>query len=99
VIRLCLDRVVIQLFGFVGEVQTGASLPTVTAPRSCDTRYPPYLAQLTSQTMSALMGADLGHLCALQHGDGHRELSCGHWRKRAIAGVQHKTIGVRDSSP
>jgi len=48
--------------------------------------------------MSALMGADLGHLCALQHGDGHRELSCGHWRKRAIAGVQHKTIGVRDSS-
>ena len=24
----------------VGEGQTGASLPTVTAPRSCDTRYP-----------------------------------------------------------
>ena len=49
--------------------------------------------------MSAMMGADLGHLCALRHGDGHRELSRGHWRMRAIGGVQHKTIGVRDSSP
>jgi hypothetical protein len=47
--------------------------------------------------MSAIMGADLGHLCALEHGDGHRELFRGHWRMRAIAGVQHKTIGVRDS--
>ena len=28
------------------------------------------LAQPTSQTMSAMMGADLGHLCVLQHGDG-----------------------------
>jgi hypothetical protein len=44
------------------------------------------LAQLTSQTMSALMGADLGHLCALQYGDGHRELPCGHWPEAAIAG-------------
>jgi len=43
--------------------------------------------------------ADLGHLCALQHGEGHRELPRGRWRMRAIAGVQHKTIGVRDSSP
>jgi hypothetical protein len=57
------------------------------------------LAQPASQTMSAMMGADLGHLCALQHGDGHREVPRGHWRMRAIAGVQHKTIGVRDSSP
>jgi hypothetical protein len=47
--------------------------------------------------MPAMMGADPGHLCAL-HGDGHRELSRGHWRVRATAGVQHKTIGVRDSS-
>jgi hypothetical protein len=47
--------------------------------------------------MSAMMGADPGRLCALQHGDGHRELPRGYWRKRAIAGVQHKTIGVRDS--
>ncbi len=44
-------------------------------------------------------GGRSGHLCALQHGDRHRELPCGHWRKRAIAGVQHKTVGVRDSSP
>jgi hypothetical protein len=58
----------------------------------------PIWPQLTSQTMSALMGADPGHLCALQHGDGHRELPCGRWRKRAIGGVQHKTIGVRDRS-
>jgi hypothetical protein len=57
------------------------------------------LTQPTSQAMSAMMGADPGHLCALQHGDGHRELPCGHWRKRAIGGVQHKTIGVWDSSP
>jgi hypothetical protein len=57
------------------------------------------LAQPASQTISAMMGADLGHLCALQHGGEHRELSRGHWRMRAIAGVQHKTIGVRDSSP
>jgi hypothetical protein len=56
------------------------------------------LAQPTSQTMSAMMGADPGHLCALQHGDGHRELPCGHRRKRAIGGLQHKTIRVRDSS-
>ncbi len=56
------------------------------------------LVQSAGQTMPAMMGADLGHLCALQHGDGHRELSRGHWRKRAIAGVQHKTIGLRDSS-
>jgi len=47
------------------------------------------LAQPTSQTMSAMMGADPGHLRA-QQGDGHRELPCGHWRKRAIGGVQHK---------
>ena len=46
--------------------------------------------------MSAMMGADLGHLCALQHGDGYRELPREHWRKRAIAGVQHKTIGLRN---
>jgi hypothetical protein len=36
------------------------------------------LAQPASQTMSAMMGADLGHLCALQHGELPRE----HWRKR-----------------
>jgi hypothetical protein len=48
--------------------------------------------------MPAMMGADLGHLCALQHGDEHRELSRGHWRMRAITGVPHKTIGVRDGS-
>jgi hypothetical protein len=57
------------------------------------------LAQSAGQVMSAMMGADPGHLCALQHGDGHRELPCGHWRKRAIGGVRHKTIGVRDRSP
>jgi hypothetical protein len=57
------------------------------------------LAQPASQTMSAMMSADLGYLCAVQHGDGHREVPRGHWRMRAIAGVQHKTIGVRDSSP
>jgi hypothetical protein len=56
------------------------------------------LAQPTSQTMSAMMGADPDHLCALQHGDGLRELSRGHWRMRAIAGVQPKAIGVRDRS-
>ncbi len=48
--------------------------------------------------MSAMIGADLGHLCALQHGDGHRELPREHWRKGAVAGVQHKTIGLRNSS-
>jgi len=42
VISLCLDRVVIRLFGLVGEVQTGAWLPTVTPPRSCEGRYPPF---------------------------------------------------------
>jgi hypothetical protein len=47
--------------------------------------------------MLAMMGAELGHLCALQHGGGHRELSRGHWRMRVIAGMQHKTVGVRDS--
>jgi hypothetical protein len=57
------------------------------------------LAQPASQTMSAMMSADLGYLCAVQHGDGHREVPRGHWRMRAIAGVQHKTIGVWDSSP
>lgn len=36
--------------------------------------------------MSAMMGADPGHLCALQHGDGHREMPCRHWRKRLSAG-------------
>ena len=36
--------------------------------------------------MSAMMDADLGHLCALKHGDGFRELPREHWRKRAIAG-------------
>jgi hypothetical protein len=56
------------------------------------------LAQPASQTMPALMGADLGHLCVLQHGDGHCELSRGHWRMWVIAGVQHKTVAVRDSS-
>jgi len=43
-----------------------------------------------------MMGADLGHLCALQHGGGHRTVP----RTLADAGyrrVQHKTIGVRDS--
>ena len=49
-------------------------------------------AQSASQ---AMMGADLGHLCALRHGDGHRELSCGHWRMRAVAGVRHEGPGVR----
>jgi hypothetical protein len=34
------DDVVAAVLG-VGEGQTGAPLPTVTAPRSCDTRYPP----------------------------------------------------------
>ena len=34
------------------------------------TRRPADLTQPTSQTMSAMMGADLGYLCALQHGDG-----------------------------
>jgi hypothetical protein len=48
--------------------------------------------------MSAMMGADPDHLCALQHGDGHRQVPCGHRRIRAIAGVQHKAIGVRDRS-
>jgi len=43
--------------------------------------------------------ADPGHRCTLQYGDGHRQVPCGHWRMRAIAGVQHKTISVRDSSP
>ena len=57
------------------------------------------LAQPAGQAMSAMMGADPGYLCALQHGDGHRDLLCGHWRKRAIGGVRHKTIGVRDGSP
>jgi hypothetical protein len=65
---------------------------TPTAPRSSADP-----AQPASQAMPAMMGADLGHLCALQHGGGHRELSRGHWRMRAIAGVQHKPIGVRDS--
>ena len=45
-----------------------------------------------------MMGADPGYLCALQPGDGHRELPRGHWRMRAIGGVQHKTIGVWDGS-
>jgi hypothetical protein len=45
--------------------------------------------------MSAMMGADPGYMCALQDGDGHRELPCGHWRKRAIGGVQHNSIGAR----
>jgi hypothetical protein len=57
------------------------------------------LAQPTSQTMSAMMGADPGHLCALQHGDGHREMPCRHWGTLAIGGVRHKRVGVRDSSP
>jgi hypothetical protein len=35
--------------------------------------------------MSAMVGADQGYLCAL-NGDGHRELPCEHWPKRAIAG-------------
>ena len=45
-----------------------------------------------------MMGADLGHLCALQHGDGtvNRPTDTG---GSAIVGVQQKTIGVRDSSP
>ncbi len=47
---------------------------------------PAYMAQPTGQTMSAMMGADLGHLCALKHGDGYPELPREHWRKRAIAG-------------
>jgi len=34
----------------------------------------------------AIMGADLGHLCALQHGDGYRELPREHWRKRLSPG-------------
>ena len=46
-----------------------------------------------------MMGADPGYLCPLQPGDGHSELPCRHGRKRAIGGVRHKTIGVRDSSP
>ena len=47
---------------------------------------PADMAQPTGQTMSAMMGADLGHQCALKHGDGYRELPREHWRKRAIAG-------------
>jgi hypothetical protein len=63
-----------------------------------DARIPADLTQPASQTMSAMMGAGLGHLCALQHGDGtvNRPADTG---GSAIAGVQHKTIGVRDSSP
>lgn len=47
---------------------------------------PADMAQPTGQTMSAMMGADLGHQCALEYGDGSRELPREHWRKRAIAG-------------
>src|SRR5215470_6411938 len=35
------DDVVVAVLG-AGEGQTGVSLPTVTARRSCDTRYPPF---------------------------------------------------------
>jgi len=43
--------------------------------------------QPAGQMMSAMMGADLGHRCALQHGDGHRELPCEHRRKRLSPGA------------
>jgi len=42
------------------------------------------MAQPSGQTMSAVVGADLGRLRC--NGDGHRELPREHWRKRAIAG-------------
>jgi hypothetical protein len=45
------------------------------------------MAQPTGQTMSAMMGADLGHLCVLQRGDEHRELPRERYRKRSIVGV------------
>jgi hypothetical protein len=52
-----------------------------------NTRVPADLAQSAGQAMSAMMGADPGYLCALQPGDGHRELPCRHGRMRATGGA------------
>jgi len=45
--------------------------------------------------MPAMMGADLSHLGAAARWRAPWTVR-GHWRMRAIAGVQHKPIGVRD---
>jgi len=47
------DDVVVAVLG-TGEGQTGASLPTVTAQRSCDTRYPPNRTHSTSQSSQSI---------------------------------------------
>jgi hypothetical protein len=46
-----------------GEGQTGASLPTVTAPRSCDTRYP-----LCAPELTAFSRCGGGRMVDLAHG-------------------------------
>ena len=52
------------------EVMPIDSVTRVTGTARENACRPADLTQPTSQTMSVIMGADLGHLCALQHGDG-----------------------------
>jgi hypothetical protein len=64
-----------------------------------DARIPADLTQPASQTMPAIMGAGLGHLCALQHGDGTVNrpadtggsgLSAGCSRRGPACGIVHR---------